>query len=141
MNIRGYTKKKITCSKAVAEICSAILNAECEIDRNKEHFWSIGLNSANKIKYVELVTLGLLNQTIVHPRELYRMAIMKGVASIIVCHNHPSGDVKASMEDIHKTKELTKAGKIIEIQLLDHVIIGEDNNNHFSFSDEGLLTP
>jgi len=137
MNIRGYTRKSITCSKPVAEICSRILSAECEIDRNKEHFWSIGLNSALKIKYLELVTLGLLNQTVAHPREVYRMAIMKGVASIIVCHNHPSGNVSASTEDKQKTSELTQAGKIIGIQLLDHVIIGE--NEYFSFSDEGLL--
>ena len=140
MKIRGYTKRKITCSKAVAEICAAVLSTECEIDRNKEHFWSIGLTTANKIKYVELVTLGLLNQTVVHSRELFRMAIMQGVASVIVCHNHPSGDVKASMEDRQKTSELIQAGKIIGIQLLDHVIIGEDDS-HFSFSDEGLLTP
>ena len=138
MNIRGYTRKKITCSKAVAEICSAILNTECEIDRNKEHFWSIGLNSANKIKYVELVTLGLLNQTIIHARELYRMAILKGVASIIACHNHPSGTIKPSHEDKQKTSELIKAGKIIGIQLFDHVIIGE-KDTYFSFSDEGIL--
>ena len=138
MNIRGYKQKEITCSDAVAKICSAILKAECITDQNKEHFWSIGLNSANRIKYVELVTLGLLNQTIVHARELFRMAIMESVASIIVCHNHPSGEVKASIEDKKKTTELIQAGKIIGIQLLDHVIIG-GKDTYFSFSDEGIL--
>jgi len=138
MNIRGYSKKSITSSKAVAEICTSILNTECDIDRNKEHFWSIGLNSALKIQYVELVTLGLLNQTIIHSRELYRMAILKGVASIIVCHNHPSGTIKPSPEDKRKTSELMNAGKIIGIQLLDHVIIGTDDT-YYSFSDEGIL--
>jgi len=138
VNIKGYKKKEITCSNNVAEICSSILRTENEIDQGKEHFWSIGLNTRNKIKYVELVTLGLLNQTIAHPREVFRMAIMEGVASLIVCHNHPSGSIEASPEDKKKTSELEQAGKIIGIILLDHVIIGE-NGKHYSFSDGGLL--
>ena len=138
MNIRGYKKKEITCSTNVAEICASILRAENEVDQSKEHLWSIGLNTRNKIKYVELVTLGLLNNTIVHPREVFRMAIMEGVASLIVCHNHPSGSIEASPEDKKKTSELEQAGKIIGITLLDHVIIG-GNGKHYSFLDGGLL--
>ena len=75
------------------------------------------------IAYVELVTLGLLNQTLVAPREVFRLAIQKGVATTILCHNHPSGSLTPSDEDIDVTKRLVQVGLIINIAVQDHVII------------------
>lgn len=138
MYIKGFKEREVTNSKNAAEIFYSILKKESAVDRDKEHFWSIGLNSQNKVKYVELVTLGLLNQVIIQARELYRRAIKDGgVISLIITHNHPSGCLEPSPEDKTKTKELADAGKIIGIQLLDHLIIGE--NGYYSFADKGLL--
>ena len=138
MNIDGFKEKEVVSSQNVAEICYSILKKESAIDQDKEHFWSIGLNTQNKVKYVELVTLGLLNHVIIQPRELYRKAIKaKGVISIIITHNHPSGRLDPSPEDKTKTKQLAEAGKILGIQLLDHLIIGE--KGFYSFADSGLL--
>lgn len=137
MNVVGFEMREVTCSSNAAEICYLILKKESLVDRDKEHFWSIGLNGRNKIRYVELVTLGLLDQTIIAPRELFRLAIREGVLSVIVCHNHPSGSLEASPQDRKRTKELAEAGKIIGIKLLDHVIIAK--SGHYSFSDEGLI--
>ena len=137
MIIDGFKEREVSSSNSAADICYQILKNECAVDRDKEHMWSIGLNTQNKVKYVELVTLGLLNQTIISPRELFRRAIRKGVLSVIICHNHPSGNTKASPEDKKKTSELAEAGKIIGIQLLDHIIIGK--SGHYSFSDDGQI--
>ncbi len=128
---------KVTNPDAVESILKPILAAECEIDRDKEHFWVIGINNANKIKYLELVGLGTLNATLVAPREIFRFAIMKAVSAVILCHNHPSGQTRPSEEDLRITKQISEAGKIIGINVLDHVIIGEDPRT--SFQEVGLI--
>ena len=138
MNIDGFKEKEVISSKSAAEICHAILKSENLIDQDKEHFWSIGLNARNKVQYVELVTLGLLNQTIIQPRELFRLAIIEdGVISLIIIHNHPSNSLEPSAEDKTKTRQLAEAGKILGIKLLDHLIIGKEG--YYSFADKGLL--
>ena len=129
-------KRKITGSADVAPVFRAILETEGEVDQNKEHFWVMGLNTKNQIQYLELVTLGLLDQTAVHPREVFRFAVMKGVKSIIVCHNHPSGDPEPSEKDKSLTKRLVAAGEVLGIQVLDHVVVGEDGA-YYSFRECG----
>jgi DNA repair protein RadC len=126
--------EEVSSPKAVADIFRSILALENEFDRDKEHFWAIGLNAKNIILYVELVALGTLTHSLVHPREVFRMAIMKAAASIIVGHNHPSGNPEPSREDDLITDRLRQAGEILGIKLLDHVIIG-NNQRYFSFSD------
>jgi DNA repair protein RadC len=74
------------------------LRKRCKTDRDKEHFWSIGLDTKMGVKYVEVVTMGTLDAGLVHPREVFRLAIMHGVASLIVAHNHPSGDIQPSLQ-------------------------------------------
>jgi len=130
-----FTKEKgaIRCSQDVTKIFRAILAAENEVDQDKEHFWSVGLNSINNIKYIELVSLGILNMNFVHPREVFRLAILKAVNSIVVCHNHPSVAAQPSKEDEALTTQLVEAGKIIGITVIDHIIIG--NENQYSFAD------
>jgi DNA repair protein RadC len=127
-------KKQICDAEIVAAILRDILKFENEIDRDKEHFWVIGLNAKNIILYVDLVSLGTLTHSLIHPRETFRMAIIKAAASIIVGHNHPSGAPEPSLEDTQITERLKHAGEILGIKLLDHVIIGNNNQRYFSFS-------
>ena len=136
MTIKTEHKEPIQDANTIYLIMSAILNSEDEIDRNKEHFWSIGLNAKNQIQYIELVSLGTLSNSLIHPRETFRFAIMKGVANIIVCHNHPSGGLEPSREDIAITERLVSSGEILGIKVLDHVIIG---SGYLSMMEKGLL--
>jgi len=137
MYIKCDTTIKVTGSDKVAEVFRSILNSECEVDQQKEHFWVMGLNVKNRVQYIELVSLGILNESVIHPREVFRSAILKGISCLIFCHNHPSGESGPSEEDITVTKTLKEGGKILGIKILDHIIIGE--NNLFSFQKEGLI--
>lgn len=95
--------------------------------KKKEHLYAILLNSKNKIIKKELISVGTLNQSFSHPREVFRSAIREAANAIILVHNHPSGDPKASKDDIVITKKLIKAGNLLGIRVLDHVIIGRDS--------------
>jgi DNA repair protein RadC len=106
-------------------------------DQNKEFFIALYLNTKNGIIKQEVVSVGSLNANVVHPREVFRTACMVSASSIIVAHNHPSGDPTPSREDIEITKKLAEAGKMIGIELLDHVIIGQDRN--YGFKESGIL--
>lgn len=103
----------------------------------KEHFVAIYLDNANKIISKETVSVGTLNQSMVHPREVFRSAILHNAASIIVAHNHPSGTLQASGADIKVTERLKESGKLIGIELLDHLIIVKDG--YLSLRDEDIL--
>ncbi len=109
-------------SKA-ANILREWLAQQNDVDRDKEHIWAIGLDTKLNIKYVEVVSIGTLDSSLVHPREVFRFAIMNGISSLIIGHNHPSGDVSPSKEDRAVTKRLAAAGNLLGIKLLDHVII------------------
>lgn len=122
---------------SVAELLQSILNTESPVDRDKEHFRTIGPNARNGVTYIDLTSLGTLSASLVHPREVFRLAVMKGVASIVLGHNHPSGNTEPSEEDIKLTRRLVEAGRILGIEVLDHVIIA--SNNHFSFKATGLF--
>jgi DNA repair protein RadC len=131
--------KRILESRAAAEVLRNILSMENEVDRDKEHFWVIGLNTKSTVLYVELVSLGTLTNTLIHPREVFRMAIFKAACRIMVGHNHPSGSLELSPEDRAITRRLRQAGEILGIQLLDHIIIGNNNPEHYSFQGNLLL--
>ena len=90
-----------------------------------ENFIILSLNTKNKIAGMHTVSIGSLNASIVHPREVFKAAILNNASGIICLHNHPSGDPEPSKEDIEITKRLIEAGKILGIEVLDHVIIGE----------------
>ena len=96
---------------------------------DREHFYAILLNTKNVVIAVELVSIGSLNASIVHPREILKPAIVNSAGSIILVHNHPTGDPDPSREDVEFTKRFAKCGELIGIELLDHVIIG---NGHYS---------
>ncbi len=138
MIIKENTGETVSNASQAAKVLRAILDHDSEIDRDKEHLWSIGLNAKNVIKFVDLVSLGTLTGSIVHPREFFRLAVKKGVASIICIHNHPSGDPTPSRDDLAVTERLKSAGDILGIALLDHVIIG-DNESFVSLKERGVL--
>lgn len=138
MIIKENTKQRVSSAYEVSKVLSAILETESEIDRDKEHFWIIGLNAKNGIKFIDLVSLGTLMTAPIHPREVFRLAVNKGVASIIAGHNHPSGDPAPSRDDIAVTERLKKAGDILGIQVLDHVIIGNDGQ-FASLKEQGII--
>jgi len=103
----------------------------------QEHFNILLLNTKNEVMSVENISIGSLNASIVHPREVFLRAIKRSSSSIILAHNHPSGDPEPSKEDILITKRLLEAGKIIGIQVLDHVIMGD--NNYCSLKERQLM--
>ncbi len=95
------------------------------------------LDTKNRVEHVETVFVGTLNCSPIHPREIFRLAIRQSACAIIVAHNHPSGTTTPSNEDIRATKQIVQAGEHIQIQVLDHVIIGKEG--YFSMKEEGLL--
>ena len=104
----------------------AIVREMKEFSREKREFFVVFcLNARHKLMSREIVHIGTLNQTVVHPREIFKGAILRSAAGIIVAHNHPSGDPEPSEEDKEITQCLTQAGEILGIELLDHVIVGE----------------
>ncbi|MBI5471296.1 MAG: DNA repair protein RadC [Ignavibacteriae bacterium] len=107
--------------------------------REKQHesFWAILLDSKNGMIHEEALTIGTLNASLVHPREVFKVAIDHVAAAVIVVHNHPSGNPEPSAEDIGVTKQLVDAGKIIGIPLHDHIIIAGDS--YTSFAERNLL--
>jgi DNA repair protein RadC len=107
-------------------------------DVDREHFVIILLNQKNRVIGINTVSMGSLTASIVHPREVYKSAILANAASIICGHNHPSTDCQPSRVDRALTTRLVEAGKLLGIRILDHVIIGGEGR-YFSFADEGLL--
>ncbi len=140
MKIKIPQHENINTPNRMIHVLQAILQAEPEHDQEKEHFWIIALNHRHNIKYIELVSLGTLNSSLVHPREVFRYAIMQGTSGIILAHNHPSGYAQPSDNDIAVTKRLKEAGDIIGIQILDHVIVGNGTNAGFlSMKEAGYI--
>lgn len=105
--------------------------------KEKEHFLLLTLDGSSKIIEQRVIHIGTLNQSLVHPREVFRPAILDNAAGIIISHNHPSGTLEASRADIQITQRLKEVSKLVGIELLDHVIISKEG--YYSFSDEGLL--
>jgi len=106
-------------------------------DQVRERFIVFWLNSANKVTGFEIVSEGILNSSLCHPREVFRGAIVATAASLIICHNHPSENLEPSQEDIAITKQLVESGRIIGIPVHDHIIFA--GNTFTSFAERGLL--
>lgn len=106
-------------------------------DRNQEHFLCVSLNGAHEVLNLRVVSVGLLNRTIVHPREVYADPLKDRAAAVVVAHNHPSGNVEPSREDRQITARLKEAGETLGIQLLDHIIFSV--RGYYSFLENGDL--
>jgi DNA repair protein RadC len=134
---KEYYKIRINKSEQAFRILLETLKTQDEIDQDKEHFIVIGLKRNNCIRFVDIVSVGILTGTIVHPREVFRRSILHACNSIVVAHNHPSGNLQPSTADDAITRNIKEAGKIIDIQLTDHIIFS--NEGHYSYADEGKL--
>jgi DNA repair protein RadC len=106
-------------------------------DLQTEEFWAIFLNQNNRVQGKSQLSSGGINQSVVDVRILFKAAIDQFATALVIAHNHPSGNLKPSTEDVKITKQIADAGKILNIQLLDHVIIAQ--NSYFSFADESML--
>jgi DNA repair protein RadC len=120
-------KSELTSSAKVYEHLKKILAKLDELDRDKEHFYVILLNARNRAIITDLVSVGTVNASLVHPREVFRRAIQLAASHIIVAHNHPSGGLEPSAGDLEVTKRLKDAGKILGIELIDHLIIADED--------------
>lgn len=127
----SQSNKKITSAKDVYEELKAFST------KQQEYFLVITLDGASHIINIRTVFIGTLNQTLVHPREVFADAIADRAAGIIIAHNHPSGTLSASRADIQITERLEEVSKLVGIELLDHVILARDG--FYSFNEEGLL--
>ncbi len=129
-----YNAERLTAPQQAA-------NAFCEIigDPDREYFVTLMLDGKNRITGLHIVSEGSLNQSIVHPRETFKAAILANAAAVILAHNHPSGDTAPSREDREITRRLKEAGDLLGIKVLDHVIIATDTGNYLSFTESGLL--
>ncbi len=105
--------------------------------KKKEHFLALLLDTRNQLIKVAEISVGSLDSSIVHPREVFKEAISASAAAVIFAHNHPSGDVQASPDDIKLTKRLAEAGELVGIEVLDHIIIGDKKSS--SLKREGLF--
>lgn len=131
---RYDVSKKIQSPKDVFEVVQKVIKAS---EYPEENLWMITLDTKNNITGIFTVSTGSLNTSIVHPREVFKRAVLQNAASIIICHNHPSGDATPSAEDINITKRLYEAGEILGIKLLDHIVAGD--NSYTSLKEQGLI--
>ena len=120
--------------KSPEDIAKLVSYLETE---DREHFLCIHLDAKNQVLGVETVSIGTLNSNLVSPREVFKGAILSNCFGIICVHNHPSGDIEESEEDKRITRRLKEAGKVLGIELLDHVIIGD--GSYTSLKEKGLI--
>ncbi len=128
-------KKQLISSSQSADVFHSFLNAMSDLEKNKEHVWVLGLNSATIIEYAELVYIGTVNQALVDARDIFATAMLKPCNSVVICHNHPTGNVEPSREDIKLWHSLVLAGYLLNIQVLDFVIITHKNHNYYSTAE------
>lgn len=114
-------------------------NAMTGLDKDREHFLSASLDTKNNLKALDIISIGSLNANIVHPREVFYAAIANKAAAIIVAHNHPTGDPAPSQNDVDVTVKLKETGKIIGIEVYDHIIFGAGQYDGFtSMKEQGM---
>ncbi|MDO8639373.1 MAG: DNA repair protein RadC [bacterium] len=132
-----YSKEKVSpkillnSSRLVAEYLQTKIGSKKE-----EHFMILYFDTRNKLLNEE-ISIGTLNASLVHPREVFKKAIRENIAQIIIAHNHPSGDFKPSESDLSTTKRLVDVGKLVGISIIDHLIVTVDG--YFSFKDKGII--
>ncbi len=131
-SVEYYGTKKVRSPADVEEVVRRFIG---EADR--EIFLAVNLSTANNINSIHVVSVGSLNQSLVHPRECFKAALLTNADSVIFAHNHPSGEFEPSTEDRQITTKLRECGQLLNIRVLDHVIVGE--HGYFSFQEKALL--
>jgi len=129
--VRGATATALSSPRQVQAYARSYADAQ------KEHFLAIHLNTRHVPLCLEVVSVGTLSASLVHPREVFRRAVTEGCAHLVLVHNHPSGDPAPSPDDIEITARLVKVGELVGIEVLDHVILAGER--YFSFREEGLV--
>lgn len=129
---RGRTARRISGPRDVSRRLAPLLR-----DRKQEEFWALYLDTQNRVLSERRVTVGLLNASLVHPREVFAPALRRSAASVVVAHNHPSGDPEPSDEDLAVTRQLGASGALLGIPLRDHVVLGADD--YVSLRKRGCL--
>ena len=139
MNVKlsDSEKIKILNSDDIFGIMQRVLLRENKIDQNREHFWILGLSTTNRILFIELISKGTVNKTLVEPMEVFSFALQKRAVKIALCHNHPSGELTPSESDKEITDKLIQVGVIVNTHIEDHLIIS--TKSYLSFKDIGLL--
>ena len=125
--VKESTNERVRTPEDVARICSDIRNLA------QETFHVLSLNAKNGVINREMITVGIVDASLIHPREVFRLAILENAAGIVIIHNHPSGAPTPSAEDVRITRQLIEAGKILSMPVHDHVIIGTDSNSAKGF--------
>ncbi len=126
----GERMLQVSCPEDVVGVARSYIGNE-----DREHMIALLLDTKNKINGVHTVSIGTLNSSIIHPREVFKAAIMGNAAALILIHNHPSGDPNPSQEDLEVTRRIREAGELIGIPLLDHIILGD--GSHVSLKERG----
>nr|VFJ77889.1 MAG: DNA repair protein RadC [Candidatus Kentron sp. FW] len=139
MDIRITEQEKISVidGQDVFDIMRKILLREEQIDRDKEHFWMVGLDISNRLLFIELVVIGGAYHANLKPAETFRVAVWKNAVGVVLVHNHPAREIKPSDEDKDTTDHLIQVGRILNIQVVDHMIITPET--FFSFEMNGLM--
>ncbi|WP_336765636.1 JAB domain-containing protein [Paenibacillus sp. USHLN196] len=127
-----YQKRTIRSPQDAYELMKDFLE-----DKDREHFIVVSLDTKNQPTNINVSSIGTLNSALVHPREIFKAAIAANACSIMCFHNHPSGEVTQSQQDVEVTKRLVEAGKILGIEVLDHIIVGE--GNYTSLKEKGYI--
>ena len=125
-----YCNKYISCPEDAAEIAAKHFE---DMASDREVFSVMLLDVKNRVIGINVVSIGSLSASVVHPREVFKAAILANAASVILTHNHPSGESKPSREDIEVTRRMVQVGRIMDIHVLDHIIIGDGTGESFSF--------
>ena len=151
----SFGKRKGIVLHSALELCKRVLNKglgivpaiSCPSDalpyvsslreKDKEHFHCLFLNARNQVIHQETISIGSLSASLVHPRELFHIAIERLCASVILTHNHPSGDPNPSKDDLELTRRLAKAGELLGIDVLDHIIVARDD--FISLKEKGIM--
>ncbi|MCP4521816.1 MAG: DNA repair protein RadC [Cytophagales bacterium] len=131
-NKEKVEQPQIKCSNDAYEVLSPYL-----MDLQHEEFWILCLNRANKVMKVHCISSGGVSGTVADPKLIFKIALEQTASGLILAHNHPSGNLQASQADINLTQKVKEAGKVLEIPILDHLIL--TNDDYFSFADNGLM--
>ena len=129
---KAKTRKKMSCSRDIFALLNPILS-----DLTYEEFHVMHMNRGNKVLKIDKISEGGFSGTVADPKKIFKSALEHNSSSIVLIHNHPSGNIKPSESDIRLTSKLKKAGSFLDLPVIDHLILGD--NTYFSFADEGLL--
>lgn len=138
----GASKSPIDSAEAARVFWQSVIQARDDFESEKEHLVAILLGTKLQPKGYHLVSIGSLSETLAHPREVFRPAIVMSAYGVILMHNHPSGDPGPSQADRRMTRQMSEAAQLLQIQLLDHVIVGSSGSGQqpfFSFREAGYL--